>query len=317
MSTPLRRLSFGVEIEVVGEPWKVREGWRPQQYYDRLQKALENRGLAASVDRPDHYDKWFITTDASLHAVEPQVSLEAVSPKMTLNGDYTDQIKLFWESLRIVFKVQMNPSAGTHIHIGSLGANFSLDDAKRIAFAACIYEPYVFSLLPTARRDNPYCVRNSKRPGRMGELFEQRTPAALRLISNDIKACADFSQLVVYMQGSGQDVKSRRTLWNFQNLARGPTAGYPPTYTVEFRGGRHMRGHLRTLAWLSFAVTFIAMALQENLVNSPGPYCVSHNGKAAEVARFWTKLRSSAKLLKMDEHLPSSFKMMSEKEPWA
>jgi hypothetical protein len=97
----------------------------------------------------------------------------------------------------------------------------------------------------------------------MGELFEQRTPAALRLISNDIKACADFSQLVVYMQGSGQDVKSRRTLWNFQNLARGPTAGYPPTYTVEFRGGRHMRGHLRTLAWLSFAVTFIAMALQE------------------------------------------------------
>jgi hypothetical protein len=72
MSTPLRRLSFGVEIEVVGEPWKVREGWRPQQYYDRLQKALENRGLAASVDRPDHYDKWFITTDASLHAVEPQ-----------------------------------------------------------------------------------------------------------------------------------------------------------------------------------------------------------------------------------------------------
>jgi hypothetical protein len=55
----------------------------------------------------------------------------------------------------------------------------------------------------------------------------------------------------------------------------------------------------------------------QNLVNSSGPYHVSHNGKAAEVARFWTKLRGSAKLLKVDEHLPSSFKMMSEKERWA
>jgi len=55
----------------------------------------------------------------------------------------------------------------------------------------------------------------------------------------------------------------------------------------------------------------------QNLVNSSGPYHVSHNGKAAEVARFWMKLKVSAKLLKVDENLPSSFKMMSEKEPWA
>lgn len=191
------------------------------------------------------------------------VGLEAVSPKMSLNEDYSDEVKMFWEALRVVFKVQANLSSGTHIHIGSLGSNYNLDDAKIIAFATCIYEPYVFSLLPTERRTNPYCVRNSKRPGRMGELLEQRTPAALRLISKDIKACEDFSQLVVYMQGSWNDVKSRRTLWNFQNLVRKPAAGYKPTYTIEFRGGRHMRGHLRTLAWLSFAVTFIALALQE------------------------------------------------------
>lgn len=79
MAIPLRRLSFGVEIEVVGEPWKVREGWTPQQYYERLQKALQNRGLSAVADtstvnenRPDQYDKWFITTDASLYAVQPE-----------------------------------------------------------------------------------------------------------------------------------------------------------------------------------------------------------------------------------------------------
>ena len=183
--------------------------------------------------------------------------MEVVSPILGWRSNYEDQIKYFWTATRKVFKVKESHTAGFHVHVGSQGTPFSLDDAKIIAFAACIYEPYIFSLLPTERRDYEYCRRNSKEARRMGELLSKRTPAALQTIANEIKALPDLDQLVVYMQGN-----CRRVLWNFQNLVRAKDGGQP-IYTIEFRGGRHMRGPKRTLAWAAFAVTFVAMALNE------------------------------------------------------
>jgi len=67
---------FGIEVEAVVQPWKVRPEWRgkPQEYYERLALALRNRNLKALSDNlagsyrshPEHYDKWFITKDGSL-----------------------------------------------------------------------------------------------------------------------------------------------------------------------------------------------------------------------------------------------------------
>jgi hypothetical protein len=75
--SPSQKFNFGLEVEVVVEPWKVRPEWanRPQEYYERLALALRNRKLKAIADtltdrycaqHPQHYDKWFITRDGSL-----------------------------------------------------------------------------------------------------------------------------------------------------------------------------------------------------------------------------------------------------------
>ena len=74
---PVQKFGFGIEIEAVVEPWKVRPEWsnRPQEYFERLAQALRNRGLKAAADslnssyrpqHPEHYNKWFITPDGSL-----------------------------------------------------------------------------------------------------------------------------------------------------------------------------------------------------------------------------------------------------------
>lgn len=65
---------FGIEIEAVVQPWMVRPGWLPSQYYERLAQALRNRDLPAKADpctesyrkHPEHYSRWFITRDGSL-----------------------------------------------------------------------------------------------------------------------------------------------------------------------------------------------------------------------------------------------------------
>jgi hypothetical protein len=75
--TSVQSFGFGIEIEAVVKPWKIRPNWRgfPQEYYEILAKALRNRGLKAIADRlntdyqaqhPEHYNKWFITKDGSL-----------------------------------------------------------------------------------------------------------------------------------------------------------------------------------------------------------------------------------------------------------
>jgi hypothetical protein len=75
MLDPTCRFSFGIEIEVIAEPRELfMPAWTASQYYERLAEYLRKRDLNAVADplcdghrkHPEHYDKWFITKDASL-----------------------------------------------------------------------------------------------------------------------------------------------------------------------------------------------------------------------------------------------------------
>lgn len=96
----------------------------------------------------------------------------------------------------------------------------------------------------------------------MGTSLRQRSSTSLRAIANEIKAKTNANELCSYMQAS---IDNRKVLWNFQNTVSRP--GYTTSGTIEFRGGRHLRGKVRTLRWITFAIAFISMALGE--VNDP------------------------------------------------
>jgi len=70
---------FGVEIEMVAIPHKIRDPLVPAKYYELLAKALVNRGLEAEHNgdanrkRSDLYrSAWYITRDGSLTATHPE-----------------------------------------------------------------------------------------------------------------------------------------------------------------------------------------------------------------------------------------------------
>jgi hypothetical protein len=180
--------------------------------------------------------------------------MESVSPILDSSTRWDLDIQAFWRVLREMFEVEKS-DCGTHIHIAPMGRRYTLKEAKTIAFACCYYERYIISCLPEERRDHDYCRRNTRVATKMGQLYEARTSKALVQIASDLNTLSMFEDLVTYMQGSTHG--DRRVLWNFHNLCYGSKG------TIEFRGGRHLRGPIRSVAWITFAQVFILMALDE------------------------------------------------------
>lgn len=60
------------------------------------------------------------------------------------------------------------------------------------------------------------------------------------------------TQICRYMQGD------RYVLWNFENISKPGGIG-----TIEFRGGRGMRGVIKTRWWIAFVVGFVHLLLTE------------------------------------------------------
>lgn len=81
--------------------------------------------------------------------------------------------------------------------------------------------------------------------------------ASATLINN----VSDEASLVEIIQG--WDKGDRRTLWNFHNVTPKPNSGKTVTGSVEFRGGRCLRGPVRTKRWIAFSIAFVILAINE------------------------------------------------------
>lgn len=262
---------FGIEIEVLVEPHTIRAPLDHALYYDKLSKSLRKRGLKAVANdlqpggrrrRPDLYDKWWITRDGSLDnsganigkmllsflikanqllTGRLSVPMEAVSPVMNCRATWESEIDTFWKAMSAVFHMpQRSPKCGSHIHISNTGAkSFSLDQLKTIAFGVVLYEPLISECLMSIRTTNGYCQPNSAASTKLRSCGGPSDVARL------IRGAANRDDLVEVMQDD------RRVLWNFENVVRGKSG------TIEFRGGRCLRGPVRTKRWIAFAVALI------------------------------------------------------------
>ncbi|KAL2070253.1 hypothetical protein VTL71DRAFT_13279 [Oculimacula yallundae] len=312
----LSKFGFGIEIEAVVKPQNDRLEWRgrPQEYYELLAADLRRRNIPAIADRlnaawqaqyPQHYDKWFITKDGSLGGQPGEICLEAVSPVMkTDSSEWTSDLEIFWKSMRTVFNVQQNFTCGSHIHVAPQGRPYSMSELRTIAFAVVTQEHMVKSLLPKARSRNNYCQRNSKRSPKLINYFRNgKNAASFTQVKAAILQMTSPAQILDLMQGT-----ERYVIWNFRNIAT--------TNTIEFRGGRHLRGPNRSFWWITLAVSFISLALRENSLGKPAvPLHVVAAATPAyrsRMIKFWEAINAEAARLGMGGHLPSDWRRMKE-----
>ncbi|CAH0039440.1 unnamed protein product, partial [Clonostachys solani] len=319
--TMVRHYNFGVEIEAVAKPYGGGESFTNVDWYRQLAQKLRNRGIEAVHDdnskyskHPEYYGgKWFVTRDGSLKRPRPFVCMEVVSPKLNTTMHITSMLSDFWEAMRVHFNPQRDISCGGHVHVTPMSLNnkFSLRSLKKIAFATVVYEDFVATMLPQARRENKYCQANSQSidSGLHETLLWGKNPNTLYRVAAEIKACANETELYIYMQGN------RYVLWNFQNIFPHPKTGRC-TGTVEFRGGNQFLNTKGTLAWVAFVLGFVTLALQEDLLHSfNSSMYVPTTDPAYEkaIAEWWRRVRRASRKSRLSRHLPNEYTDMAAK----
>ncbi|PCG94029.1 Putative amidoligase enzyme [Penicillium occitanis (nom. inval.)] len=313
---------FGVEIEVIVEPHNKQQpvpapvSDHLDYWYDKIAKALRNRkgsdqqALKAIAESrrttyrstTDRYLTWWITWDGSLIAPEwpkhPGVPLEAVSPRLETRKRWEDEIDAFWSAMRAVFHMPRRVlRCGSHVHVSPGRGSFHLKELQAIAFAVVFYNDQVQQVLPQSRRNYHYCVPNKEHSRKL----KGKSISAVAALINAVQS---KEKLVEIIQGLSK--KDRPVLWNFHNVTKMPFTEEPAIGTVEFRGGRCLRGPVRTKRWISFAVAFMILAIQEFKLPLKSSY------PSCSPSLFWQKIRNAAATENMAQHLPESFKTMNE-----
>lgn len=183
------------------------------------------------------------------------VPLEAVSPKLKTNNKWEDEIDAFWSAMRAVFHAPRRSSrCGSHVHVSPSRGYFNLGELQAIAFAVVWYDGEVQQILHRCRKDCDYCRRNR---AHSRELRDKTMTASANMINN-VSREADLVSII-----QGWHKEDRRTLWNFHNVTPKPNSGKSVTGSLEFRGGRCLRGPVRTKRWIAFAIAFVILAIKE------------------------------------------------------
>lgn len=191
-----------------------------------------------------------------------KVAYEAVSPILDSRKAWAAAIDTFWRAHNTLLSTpHKSVKSGLHIHISpgdSLGnrSRFHLDDYKAIAFGTVFFDAYIQDLLPVSRRENKYCMPNTKQSKYLlGKSIDH--------VKRQLESVKNPRDLIKVMQGN--DLKKRRyVLWNFENIAC--KEGHQPgseSGTVEFRGGPCVRKRSRTKKWIAFTIAFINLCRTE------------------------------------------------------
>ncbi|KAK3624576.1 hypothetical protein LTR56_020923 [Elasticomyces elasticus] len=278
--------SFGIELEMIVDPHKVRSPLKRALYYEKLAKSLRARGLKAQFDdctgdyrkHAEQYDKgWWIGRDGSLgDPGHPGIPLEAVSPILTTKG-------------------RLGAANGKFLGSTARGIPYAAEVwlLRNIALGVLYFENQIQEMLPAARRNASYCQRNTKNSHWLrSKISRYRRDNWQEL--RTVVAQADRAQVVSIMQSD------RKVLWNFEN------AGTSGSGTVEFRGGRGMRGPIRTKRWIAFTVAIIEMFLRLDMAGT-GRFPSMPTSQA-----LYEDIKRCARDLALRQYLPDGYRILNE-----
>nr|OQO25809.1 hypothetical protein B0A51_06221 [Rachicladosporium sp. CCFEE 5018] len=210
---------FGIELEMVATPRDASQAARYMRDAgtDDLKYHLEYYDELP----PKGWQGWFITSDSSI-------------------------LKDEHDELRRPPIVPLDAVSGILETVGEYGRTWQ----EHIYTFSSVFEG---GSAPGQRHANTYLRRNSDSNEDIREVFRRPSPARafnlsrparVAALAYEMNRMADMAAIVGVIQDD------RRALWNFANLLQDKK-------TIEFRGGRGLRGPQRTKWWIAFVVGFV------------------------------------------------------------
>lgn len=163
-----------------------------------------------------------------------------------------------------------------------------------MAYGIVFYEELVVKVLLPNRANNPWCLPNTQKSDQL-----KRCGNNIASIASLIKSAANRVSLRDIMQDN------RYVLWNFGNIV------YDKSGTIEFRGGRGLRGEFRTKRWITFAVCFLRIVKESNIIDQPGTSALPTWSPQA----LYAAVKAEAVKLGMNKHLPADYTDFNESGP--
>ncbi|OQO15258.1 hypothetical protein B0A48_00641 [Cryoendolithus antarcticus] len=280
--------NFGIEIELISRPHTVRSPLVRIEYYERLAASLRKRALSAQADtstenyrkHTEHYDKWWITRDGSLGDPDhPQRNWE-------------DEIDTFWTAYKKVFHMpEQSSNCGSHGHVSPSGRRWSLGQLRNIAVRIVYFEALIQAMLPATRGNNSYCQKNSTSSSRLGSYISGGQQGWRNFIA--AVTGANRETLVTLMQSD------RKVLWTFTHIVDEGIG------SIEFRGGRGLRGEIRSKWWIAFAVSYIKLLCTLQLHSNQRELNLSAD-------ELYKHIKQSARGLDMSNSLSASYQILND-----
>ncbi|KAK6433142.1 hypothetical protein LTR95_010679 [Oleoguttula sp. CCFEE 5521] len=279
--------NFGIEIELISKPHTVRCPLVRVEYYERLAASLRKRNLLAQADTStDNYHGSLGDPD------HPQIPLEAVSPILSTRGKREGEIDTFWPAHKKVFHVpEQSIDCGSHVHVSPSGIKWSLAQLKNIAVGTVYFEALIHAMLPATRRHNSYCRKNSTSSSRLGSYISGGQQGWRNFMA--AATGTNRETLIALMQSD------RKVLWNFTHIVDDGIG------TIEFRGGRGLRGERRSKWWIAFAVSYLNLLCTLKLHSNQGELNLSAD-------ELYKQIKQSARGLDMSSSLPASYQILHD-----
>lgn len=220
----------GVEIEFVGA---TRED---------VANAIEDAGVDCNVEEYNHTRRraWKIVHDGSLSG--PVGTGELVSPPTT-NVDEIERVLRAAASAGAT----VNRTCGLHVHVDMQGATIST--WRRLFKLWCRYEDALFSVLPSSRRSNTYCMK-------IAPLFRGAYDPGMSRIFDRIEALGTLRELTDNVMAQSR------------YYALNPQANWRHG-TVEFRLHSGSVNASKVRRWIRLCQTIVAMAFDETFAIAP------------------------------------------------
>lgn len=211
---------------------------------------------------------WLIKTDSTIRSPDDGgkyqwYAIEICSPPFYYSLQALHEVGLVCQVLKDTYRISVNQSCGTHVHVGNANKGFQFETIRRLMATVFTFEEQFESIHPKHRRENVKMCPSLRRSSELRRNNMEGNNLDLDAALNDLIIMdADFAQLEdLLAPGSSSQQGGSRGAYFVGDVAGQFELGGPGNKrTIEFRQHKGTLDFEELELWIKFCVQLVMFA---------------------------------------------------------